>query len=112
MKHLNFNNLIQMLLALIITLFIFSCQKYENVKEPVKVATETRTGQNELVFFSKSGLFASSDETDTIQNLTGDYNVAIGSQAGYSTTTGSNSTYLGYAAGYYNTTSNRLYIIK
>ncbi|MBK8853092.1 MAG: hypothetical protein IPN10_03060 [Saprospiraceae bacterium] len=69
MKHLNFNNLIHALLALIIIYFIFSCQKDEEVKEPVKVATENRTGQNELVFFSRSGLFASSDETDTIQTV-------------------------------------------
>lgn len=65
MKHLTFYNFIQVLLALIITLFIFSCQKEDKEKQPFKQAlydlvvnewnTETRNGGHQFVLFQTSG---------------------------------------------------------
>ncbi|MBU0765806.1 MAG: tail fiber domain-containing protein [Bacteroidetes bacterium] len=42
--------------------------------------------------------------------ISGDYNTALGYQAGYSNVSGNGNTFIGYKAGYYETGSNRLYI--
>lgn len=54
-------------LAFVLT--VFSCQKDEPIKEPLPEPMELRTGQHELLFFDRSGVFASTDVNDSIQGV-------------------------------------------
>lgn len=60
----------ELVLAGLVTLFVLSCQKDQPFQdEQLPKPVELRTGQNELVFFDRSGVFASTDINDSIQGV-------------------------------------------